>query len=68
MTGEEPEPSGREGLGDVRIIRALYESADTGRPVRLAPFDKDERPTLEQEIRKPPVAKPGLVNTEAPSE
>ncbi|HEX6643759.1 MAG TPA: Gfo/Idh/MocA family oxidoreductase [Gemmatimonadales bacterium] len=68
MTGEEPEPSGWEGLGDVRIIRALYESADTGRPVKLAPFDKHERPTLEQEIRKPPVSKPKLVNTEAPSE
>ena len=65
-TGEDPEPSGREGLGDVRIIRALYASADTGGPVRLGGFDKHERPTMEQEIRKPPVRKPELVNTEAP--
>jgi glucose-fructose oxidoreductase len=68
MTGEDPEPSGREGLADVRIIRALYQSADRGEPVALAPFDKRERPTLEQEIRRPPVQKPELVRTSAPSE
>lgn len=65
-SGEDPEPSGREGLGDVRIIRALYASADRGRPVALEPFDKHRRPTLEQEIRKPAVRKPELVNVEAP--
>ena len=68
MTGEDPEPSGWEGLADVRIIRALYQSADRGEPVALAPFDKRERPTLEQEIRRPPVQKPELVRTSAPSE
>ncbi len=66
QTGEDPEPSGQEGLGDVRIIRALYASADAGGPVSLGPFDKHERPTMEQEIRKPAVRKPELVNTEAP--
>ncbi|HEU4827814.1 MAG TPA: Gfo/Idh/MocA family oxidoreductase [Gemmatimonadales bacterium] len=65
-TGEDPEPSGKEGLGDIRIIRALYASADSGGPVALGPFDKDERPTLDQEIRKPAVSKPRLVKTEAP--
>ncbi|MGE5927786.1 MAG: Gfo/Idh/MocA family oxidoreductase [Gemmatimonadota bacterium] len=65
-TGEDPEPSGQEGLGDVRIIRALYASADAGRPVSLGRFDKHERPTMDQEIRKPAVRKPELVNTEAP--
>ena len=68
MTGEGPEPSGWEGLADVRIIRALYQSADRGEPVALEPFDKRERPTLEQEIRRPPVDKPALVRTSAPSE
>jgi glucose-fructose oxidoreductase len=68
MTGEDPEPSGWEGLADVRIIRALYQSADRGEPVALAPFDQRERPTLEQEIRRPPVQKPELVRTSAPSE
>jgi predicted dehydrogenase len=66
-SAEEPEPSGWEGLADVRIIRALYESADSGAPVQLAPFDKRERPTLEQEIRRPAVEKPALVKAGSPS-
>jgi hypothetical protein len=52
----------------VRVIRALYRSADTGQPVALEPFDKHDRASLDQEIRRPPVRKPDLVNTEAPSE
>jgi glucose-fructose oxidoreductase len=52
----------------VRVIRALYRSADTGQPVPLEPFDKEERPSLDQEIRRPAVKRPELVNTEAPSE
>lgn len=68
LTGAAPEPSGWEGFADVRVIRALYRSADTGQPVTLAPFEKEDRPSLEQEIRRPPVRKPELVNTEAPSE
>ena len=68
LTGNAPEPSGWEGLADVRIIRALYRSADTGQPVTLEPFSKDDRPSLEQELRRPPVSQPELVNTESPSE
>jgi predicted dehydrogenase len=68
LSGAAPEPSGWEGLADVRVIRALYRSADTGQPVSLEPFTKNQRPTLEQEIRQPPVKEPQLVNTEAPSE
>ena len=40
----EPEPSGAEGLQDVRIVQALYDSARTGRPVRIRPFQKAVRP------------------------
>ena len=68
LNGNAPEPSGWEGLADVRIIRALYRSADTGQPVTLEPFTREDRPSLEQELRRPPVSKPDLVNTEAPSE
>ncbi len=67
LTGAAPEPSGWEGLADVRVIRALYRSADSGLPVSLEPFARDDRPTLEQEIRRPPVNKPQLVNTESPT-
>ena len=68
LTGAAPEPSGWEGLADVRVIRALYRSTETGKPVALEPFVKEERPSLAQEIHRPPVRKPSLVNTEAPSE
>ncbi|HEV8178031.1 MAG TPA: Gfo/Idh/MocA family oxidoreductase [Gemmatimonadales bacterium] len=68
LTGAAPEPSGWEGFADVRVIRALYRSAETGQPVTLPPFTKEDRPSLAQEIRRPAVRKPNLVNTEAPSE
>jgi predicted dehydrogenase len=34
----QPEPSGEEGLQDVRIVQALYESAETGKAVQIPPF------------------------------
>ncbi|MEO8227888.1 MAG: Gfo/Idh/MocA family oxidoreductase, partial [Gemmatimonadota bacterium] len=68
MTGEDPEPSGWEGLADVRVIAALYRSIETGRPVELPPFRKDARPSAGQAIRKPSVRQPKLVNTETSSE
>jgi glucose-fructose oxidoreductase len=63
-----PEPSGREGLADVRVIRAIYRSADKGRAVELEPFEKRRRPSLEQEMRRPPVAKPEEVRSRGPSD
>jgi predicted dehydrogenase len=62
-----PEPGGDEGLADVRVIRALYRSAESGQPVMLEPFAKRARPSLEQEIRRPPVDKPDVIHAAAPS-
>ena len=62
-----PEPGGDEGLADVRVIRALYRSAESGRPVALEPFAKRARPSLEQEIRRPPIEKPDVIHAAAPS-
>jgi predicted dehydrogenase len=62
-----PEPGGDEGLADVRVIRALYRSAASGQPVALTPYAKRERPSLEQEIRRPPVEKPEVIHAQAPS-
>ena len=67
LQNREPEPGANEGLADVRVIRALYRSAETGRPVELAPFEKHERPSLEQEIRRPPVEKPEVIEASPPS-
>ncbi|HEY7574968.1 MAG TPA: Gfo/Idh/MocA family oxidoreductase [Thermoanaerobaculia bacterium] len=67
LRGRRPEPSGREGLADVRIIRALLESADKGKAISLPQFDRTSRPEPEQEIHRPPVSKPELVRVDAPS-
>ncbi|MDF3010304.1 MAG: putative glucose-fructose oxidoreductase oxidoreductase protein [Burkholderiales bacterium] len=67
LQNRDPEPSAEEGLADVRIIRALYRAAESGHPVALAPFERRERQSLEQEIRRPPIDKPQVVHAEAPS-
>ena len=39
-----PEPSGEEGMQDVRIVEALYRSAKSGKPIRIASFAAPKRP------------------------
>jgi predicted dehydrogenase len=63
----EPEPSGHEGLQDVRIVQALYRSAETGRPVAIRPFHKRTRPTSKQRATRPGVRKPALVKVQSAS-
>jgi predicted dehydrogenase len=67
LQGKDPEPSGEEGLADVRIVEAIYESAKSGKPIRLAPFERKERPGLQQEIHKPAHGKPETLRAQAPS-
>jgi glucose-fructose oxidoreductase len=67
LQNRNPEPGGDEGLADVRVIRALYRSAEAGRPVELAPYATREHPSLEQEIRRPPIEKPEVIHAAAPS-
>ena len=64
----DPEPSGEEGLQDVRIVEALLRSAKTGRAVKLPPFRKPRRPTGRQRITRPGVRKPALVKVQSASE
>lgn len=64
--GVDPEPSGEEGLADVRVMQAIVESALSGRPVDLPPYERTQRPDVELEMRKPPVQKP-LRTVHAPS-
>jgi predicted dehydrogenase len=64
---QQPEPSGWEGLADVRVIRAAYESASKGQPVRLPAFERKSRPTLAQQMCKPPVKPPELIHSASPS-
>jgi predicted dehydrogenase len=62
-----PEPDGEEGLADVRIIHALMQSVESGRWVQLEIPQRKRRPTLEQEIRRPGVMPPPMVNAASPS-
>jgi glucose-fructose oxidoreductase len=65
--GVDPEPSGMDGLADVRIIRALYKSARMGKPIKVKPIVLKKRPSLRQEIRRPPVGKPPLIHVDGAS-
>jgi predicted dehydrogenase len=58
MEDRAPEPSGAEGLADLRIIGAINEAAKKGRSVKLRSFKKSKRPGPRQEIKRPPVEKP----------
>jgi predicted dehydrogenase len=62
-----PEPSGLEGLADVRIVQAIYESARNGRPIKIATLPAKKKPSSRQEIHRPAHGKPQMVNAESPS-
>ena len=67
LNDKKPEPSGEDGLADVRIIQALFQSAEENRPVSLKQPEIPRRPSMRQEIARPPVKrKPQLVNAKAP--
>jgi hypothetical protein len=63
----DPEPSGEEGLADVRTVRALYRAAKIGRPIKIRSVSIKKRPTLKQEKHRPPVVKPKLIHVESAS-
>ena len=61
-----PEPAGEEGLADLRIVEALQRSIKTGRWANVELRSRRQRPTLQQNIRRPPVPRePDLVDVEA---
>jgi predicted dehydrogenase len=61
LNDSEPEPSGEEGIADVRVIEALNRSIETGRWVSPELPQRRRRPTLRQEIRRPGIQPPPLV-------
>ena len=62
-----PEPDVEEASCDLRVIEAILESAQSGKPVPLAPRDRARRPSLDQQQKKPPVGKQKPVNAPSPS-
>jgi glucose-fructose oxidoreductase len=67
LKDKQPEPSGLEGLADVRIVEAICESAQTKRPVQLPEIARKRRPTLSQEIHRPAHGKPQVIHAKPPS-
>jgi len=67
LANQEPEPSGREGLADVRILQAMVQSAKTGKPVTLVPLEPEQRPDMRLEMKKPAVKKIETVRAPSPS-
>ena len=64
----QPEPSGEEGINDLRIIDAIFESAKQGLAIKLPRRKKAKRPSLRQELRRNPIKKePELVKVQSGS-
>ncbi len=68
LDGDEPEPSGEEGLCDVRVISAIRMSAQSGKAVTLEPYERRQHPDPSRQIiNKPPVPKVQTINAPSPS-
>ncbi|MEH2248133.1 Gfo/Idh/MocA family oxidoreductase [Nostoc sp.] len=74
LQDKDPEPSGTEGLIDVSIIQALYQSIETGKFVQIQTRDacggkvRHQRPTSAQIIERPPAEEtPDLIHAATPS-
>jgi predicted dehydrogenase len=68
LNDREPEPSGEEGMQDVKIIEALYASARSGKVIPIRPFAKRQRPSGQQRITRPGVRKPPLIKVQSASQ
>lgn len=62
----DPEPSGKEGRADVRIIEALHESLHHKRAVQVQDVERLRRPEPKQNISLPPTRTPELVDVAPP--
>lgn len=68
INGKDPEPDGEEGMLDVRVLVACEQSLKTGMPVKLQPYTRSRRATLDQEQTLSPVKTPEMVGAHKPSE
>jgi predicted dehydrogenase len=64
----DPEPSGVEGLADVRVIEAIFRSAARGTVVEVRGDMDTAHPAPDQELRRPAVREPELVDARSPGE
>lgn len=67
LENREPEPSGYEGLQDIKIINAIKESIETGRSIPIEKNSKLRRPGRELIMEIPGVEKPALIKVTSAS-
>jgi predicted dehydrogenase len=67
LKNKDPEPSGTEGLMDVRIVQAVYESIRSRRPVLLGETISKKRPVMSQQIHRPAHTEPEIVRGHRPA-
>lgn len=67
IKGKDPEPSGEEGLNDVRIMQAIYESIGKGTKVTISGLAEARHPDQRQQRKAPPVRALHLVNADEPA-
>lgn len=66
LNHKNPEPSGEEGLADIKIIEGLILSMELGTPVKLDEMNKRTRPNEQQKITKSFIPKPKLFHVVTP--
>jgi predicted dehydrogenase len=67
LNNKEPETSALEGLADLRVIDALFESRRIGSPVHISTVvRKGTHPSIRQAIMKPAIRAPKPVHATAP--
>ena len=66
LANREPEASAREAIGDLRVIEAIFASAESGCVVQLEPFERRRRPSGKQVRRKSATEAPRPVHVDSP--
>jgi glucose-fructose oxidoreductase len=65
--GRDPEPSGEEGLADMRVLEAIQRAAESGRSQRVDAVTGRARPSRAQGVHRKPHGMPELVHAEPPA-
>lgn len=67
LNDTEPEPSGYEGMADIRIVEALLQSIRSSAPVKLEPHENAARPGRFQEKEKSAIKPEKLIHAQSAS-
>jgi glucose-fructose oxidoreductase len=64
-TGRDPEPSGEEGLADLRVIEAINRSIKSGAAEKIEAVPRRQRPSARQRIDRPAHDMPEVVHAQS---